>query len=293
MKLSNKYFPYPVITYYYNDYSNSIFDCEMQVSRNINTLEFLFNITNTDNVLCSMLSSGDVEYVIHFECPQTSYRNIIKSDNSIIINSILENKLQGKLYICVLIVAKKDIRGYSNDNFNLDYNGFSFDFKRGSIMGVSKEFEVPVIKNVEEFEKVPSIFVIAKDMSSDTSGMKIELGENKIKIFLNESDFSMYNLYSKSPEYSNIVNCILILPALVYTFNYIKNELDCSEDDLASYRWYQVIEHALEKKGLELNKELLHRMESYELAQKILDLPVERAFKSISTISTLNEEEEN
>lgn len=292
MKLTNKYFPYPIISNNHNDYSGSTFACDMQVSRNINALDFTFNIVIDDNKICSMLEDGKVEYVFHFECVETTYRDIICSNQSSVTKSILENKLKGNVSICVLLVAKEDIKDYTNENFNSDYDGFSFDIKRGTIIGIGGEFEVPIHKDTEEFEKIPSIFIIAKDSSTETDGMKIELSGDKIKIFLNESDFGMYASYINSPEATKIVGCILILPALIYTFDYIKRVSSDSDGDFVSSRWYQAIEFALKKKGVELNNDLLGRMESYELAQKLLDLPIGRAFQSISTLTTCVEDEE-
>lgn len=292
MKLTNKYFPYPIISNNHNDYSGSTFSCDIQVSRNINAVDFTFNMIIDDNKICSMLEDGKVEYVVHFECTETAYRDIICSSQSSITKSILENKLKGNLSICVLLVVKEDITDYTNDNFNSDYDGFSFDIKRGAIIGIGGEFDVPIHKDTEEFEKIPSIFIIAKDSSAETDGMKIELSGDKIKIFLNESDFGMYASYINSPEATKIVGCILILPALIYTFDYIKRVSSDSDGDFVSSRWYQAIEFALKKKGLELNNDLLGRMESYELAQKLLDLPIGRAFQSISTLTTCVEDEE-
>lgn len=55
-----------------------------------------------------LIDEGEAEYVIHIECSYTSYRTVIKTDESEIQKRIPEHKLNGKVAICTFIVAKRD-----------------------------------------------------------------------------------------------------------------------------------------------------------------------------------------
>ena len=56
-------------------------------------------------------------------------------------------------------------------------------------------------------------------------------------------------------------------------------------------RWLKSIKRTLNKNNMTLNEELLDTIPSFELAQKFLDLPVNRAFDALVSMDTTDEEE--
>lgn len=85
-----------------------------------------------------------------------------------------------------------------------------------------------------------------------------------------------------------VLHSILIVPTLIYTFEKLKSEGTIEYEDL---RWYKSIERTLKKHNLTLNAELLENTPSFELAQKSLDLPIDRALEALTTQDMADEEE--
>ena len=56
-------------------------------------------------------------------------------------------------------------------------------------------------------------------------------------------------------------------------------------------RWFKSIKRTLNKNNMILNEELLDTIPSFELAQKSLDLPINRAFDTLVSMDTTDEEE--
>ena len=85
-----------------------------------------------------------------------------------------------------------------------------------------------------------------------------------------------------------VLHSMLIVPTLIFTFERLKSEGISEYEDL---RWYKSIERALKKHNLTLDAELLENTPSFELAQKSLDLPIDRALDALAIQDTADEEE--
>ena len=80
MDIKYKMFPYPVLGELYNDYKNSkiLDDIHYQKVGK----EIIFKLRcYTDNIeLRQLITQQKASYTFHIECPQTSYRNIVKTN---------------------------------------------------------------------------------------------------------------------------------------------------------------------------------------------------------------------
>lgn len=113
MDIKYKMFPYPVLGELYNDYKNSkILDdiYYQKVGK-----EIIFKLRcYTDNIeLRQLITQQKASYTFHIECPQTSYRNIVKTnkeENNLIIEILpkisLSNDIIKDREILVFMLSK-------------------------------------------------------------------------------------------------------------------------------------------------------------------------------------------
>jgi|GEM_PF-6941000 len=73
----------------------------------------------------------------------------------------------------------------------------------------------------------------------------------------------------------------------------IRKELkkDFDENDFVDYKWFRALRKIFEKNNQSLNKDLLENELSIDLAQKILNYPIERAFNSLKDENDGDDEE--
>ena len=76
---------------------------------------------------------------------------------------------------------------------------------------------------------------------------------------------------------------MIIIPALIYTFETLRRE---GTSEYEYRRWYKSIERALRKNEMELNNDLLESIPSFEIAQKLLDLPIDNALEALVSHDT-------
>jgi hypothetical protein len=288
MDIRYKFFPYPVLSSFSDDYINCKFITDIKAVRDIKDIVFYLNVFMNNTELQTLISTNKIEYVFHIECSQTSYRAIVSTADLENIKRIPENKLNGKVTICSFIVAKENLKSYTNNMFNSDYGNLVFNIEKGSILAIGGQTNVEIVKETEELSKIPSIFSIIRLDTDENAGMKFELGRDKITIQLANETFYKYKNSISMPIFQPVLHSMIIMPALIYVFETLKN---AGIEEYEAYRWFKAIERILKKSNIELNSSTLDNKPSYELAQRLLDLPVDRALKSLLNVGTEDEEE--
>ena len=288
MDIRHRLYPYPVLSDTTDDYVDSSYSMDLEVTKGIRELCFKISLKLENKQIQQMIYEGLAEYVIHIECSYTAYRTVIKTDNTIIEKSIPDHKLNGTVAVCAFIVAKTSLPAYYNSCFNEDYDGMSFHLHRGNIIAIGGQTNIKVIKEVEELSKIPSIFTICRNAEDIDDSMKIEITGEKIVIVLCNKSFGNYKMLTEMPQMLPVLHSMLIVPTLIFTFERLKSEGTNEYEDL---RWYKSIERALKKHNLTLDAELLENTPSFELAQKSLDLPIDRALDALAIQDIADEEE--
>lgn len=277
MRVKYKLFPYPVLCLDTDDYKKNQFEVDFDIAKDIHQICFQFQVNLEDGLLKEMLEQEQVKLVYHIECPKTLYRQIHCTKNLQHEVSIDEKQLNGKVDICCFIVAAKDLVNYCNDNFNEDYQDVSFEILKGNILGFYNLPRMDFTKNTEELSKISSIFsVIRKEAAEE--GMEIELTGDKIKVCLGNDAFMQYKNFAKTSDYQSMMHATLIFPSLLYALDMIMKD---GEEDYQEYRWFKAIDQMLSASNKSLNKETIEQMTSYKLAQKLLNLPINRALSNM------------
>lgn len=273
MRIKDKLFPYPVLCIYTDDYIDNKFDVDIKAQRDIHDIKISLNVSLNDKVLIDMIKNSAAEIVFHVECSKTFFRKIYISNNMKNVISIPEQNLNGNVEVCCFILAKKNINGYDNKNFSEDYKGITFDIKKGNILAYYNLPLINITKDTEELGKVSSIFsILRKDSKNEP--MEFDLNGDKIKICLCTDEFNKYRECAGAQSYQPILHAIIILPALIYALDMISKN---GVEEYFDYRWFKSIEKILQRDNLELNKDTIDEKVSFNLAQKLLNYPVNRA----------------
>lgn len=287
MDIRYKLYPYPVLSSFSDDYIDCSFISDIKVVRDIRDIVIKMNVIMDNVELQNLIKLNKAEYLFHIECSQTSYRSILKTSYTENIKRISESKLNGKVSICSFIVAKENIPDYKNSKLNKDYGNMVFNISKGSILGIGGQTNIDITKEMDEMSKIPSIFSILRRDVNDNEGMQIDINGDKIKIWLVNEDFYNYKNVCNMPSYLPVLHSMIILPTLLYTFEILKQN---GTDEYESYRWYKSIDRTLKKSKLSLDNECLESIPTYQLSQKLLDLPIKRALSSMVNIGEEDED---
>ena len=290
MEIKYKLYPYPVLWNKNDDYKMpSEFSAEIKTEENFKNTKLKIKFFLKDKEIEKLIRENKAEYVVHIEGTRTYFRDFISTRETEITYDLKDRDILGKLEINFFILAKQDIRGYRNDNFNEDYSSEVFNLKKGNIIAIADGYRFDIEKNDDELGKISSIFSICKKETVEQTGMTVDMSYEKIRIGLNITDYVNYSQLSQNPNKVDSVNSIIIFPALIYIFEQLKK--DFTETDYTEYKWFRALENIFKKNGQELNKELLENEISIDLAQRVLNYPIERAFNSLTNEDEGDDEE--
>jgi hypothetical protein len=290
MEIKYRLYPYPVLWNKNDDYKKpSKFLVEIEAKENFKNIKLKINFLLKDKEIENLIKENKAEYVVHIEATSTYFRELISTREAEINYDLKDNDILGRLQMSFFILAKEDILDYKNSNFNEDYSGESFNLKKGNIIAIADSYRFDIEKNDDNLEKVSSIFSICQKETVEQTGMTVDMNSDKIRIALNKTDYINYHQLSQNSNNINIINSIIILPALIFIFEQLKKDFD--ENDFSDYKWFRALGKIFEKNNQSLNKELLENQLSIDLAQRILNYPIERAFNSLKDENDGDDEE--
>ena len=299
MKITNRLFSYPVLCDDKDDlryevgehllnlftvrfpYSRFIVDAELPVN-DIYNINMNFDVFTDCFELQNLIDTGYAEYLIHLECAATAFRTAIASSVQQISCHIPINKVNGIMDRTVFIVLRRDIEDFTCADWNDDFDNIKISLPKGSILAYKNLLPLNIQKQYEEFKNTSSMFRVHKLPEDMEKPIDINLDKDNIYIGLNAAEYDLYNRYCKMTDIQPLLNSLIILPALVYIIDEIRQEMV----DYTNRKWYKsLIKNNLENEIYDSNKK------SIELAQKIMELPIGKALGSISNLYSTNIED--
>lgn len=271
-------YTHPVLAAGRDDYKTAKFSAELSYrSDAANNLVVDVNFFTDCAELKRLIDDRDAEYLLHAECPPTSYREIFSSATENFSCKIPLDRVKKHLDCLALIVLGKDIKNFSCADWNEDFSRLQFNLQKGSVLAYQNFRPLPLPDDPNDFKTSNSIFSVHKKFSDDAP-FDVEMTAEKIKIGLNAKDFALYRRYCSRPEMQPILNAMIILPTLVYVFEELKLE---ETPDHGADAWFLSLRAAYRRRGLNFD-ELIDTEDSLKLAQEVMSLPINVALENIS-----------
>jgi hypothetical protein len=294
MEIRHKLYPYPVLSYFSDDYVDSCFTVAIVPKRDGYNIRIDFIAELINDGLVQLLSEEKVKIVYHLECAQTGFRTALTT-NTWEYSYVISNKqVVGRLQVCPFIIAVTDLPEYVNEKFHDDYRGFKFSIEAGCVMAVNGQVNIDIEKDISDLSNTPSVFSIIKNDDVTVLGMVVEMNYKKLVIKIPEQDF--YNFRSVKDEViiQSVLNSLVIIPALTYVLEEVV-KLDANgKYELSSYAWYRAVKKALSTRfNCDIDSDRFSECNMLVLAQKLIDTPLTLALHTLSSgYGNTNEEEE-
>lgn len=271
MIYNNREYPHPVLGL--DDAVSGNFNIHLSVKAGKDTIriEPIFNLDNDD--LNILILNDEAVFTTQVYCRSTMYRNIFKSNNSvsekiIIPTSDLRNEVQLDFFVC----ASKYIKDYYNSQAHSDYENFTFNINVGEIIAYGGQAIFHANKTPEELKAISSFMQIDK-YDVDNGPIQNFYDGEKIIIRLSVNDYDKYLDIAGNQYAEQLLHSAVVLPALMDAIN----EVNAETGEFSHYGWYRILQGLIEEKG-NGNDNPLHT------GQKILDNPLNRAFKTIDNL---------
>lgn len=287
MEIKNRLFPYPVLSAENDDYVNCSFNIKTNMTEEVTDLVLTFDVELVNNEELSLLiRDGYADVIVHIECSSTAYRTVVGITGNKRAFRLPKSRVNNEVYLVGMIVAKKDIKGFSSANLNEDYGSEPIDFQKGSILAYRNLPKFLIAKNYEELAGDNTFFTIIKRTSlegAEQLPVTYELNASKIQIIVDEKTYDEYIKYHNNPLMEPITNTLLVMPAIAYMVETLR---DYGYDHpFKTLFWYQKFKKACKLQGIDFEQDIIDSdKSSLEIAQEMLRYPIGRAFESLSRV---------
>lgn len=276
MKLKADLFPYPVLNTAMDDYANNdAFSSRIEWEQlSLSKIKLSISFRLEDKEIQYLIESEKAVYAVHLEGISSSYRRLflVPNKHEDIEITLSAEEVAGKIEVNFMILANNKILDYKNSNFNSDYFPDDYVVRRldkGDIIAFDTMAELNIEYSNKENPGAKSMIRVAM---WEEDFMNVDLEGDVIKVNLPEKSYNAYFKLSNSDKIKEkLLLVAIVLPSLTFTIEQIKS----NPGDWSSRKWYEALENLLDKLGITMME--LGERDSMEVAQKLLDMPLEKA----------------
>ncbi len=233
-------YPYPLIRDHVEDYRTTVFTGELAV--NLQPDGYLirpdFKINNDD--IAKLISQNVLTYAIEVQSPATWYRKLYRVlDNAPI--KLEPSFLHERVELTPCIVAAEPIKGFSNSDFEDEYQGIAFDIKAGDVIAIGESRRFDALYQNDVIKNGSSIVNISG--GDDLKEIVCDFSSNLIEITLPADQYQDYKECGYDRAKYKTLNAILTIPAIVEAIGYIYNDNENPDatSGFESKAWYKTI----------------------------------------------------
>ena len=288
MQLGNRLFPYPVLNNakeLSQFKESSSFELKMALSESGEIIKTRSNVvlkdihfSINDETLLALYNDKKIKCYLIVE----SSASIKRYKKEITMNSqtfeLPLGDFKDDVYISAYLIALCDIDEYRSNAFDEDYKDYSFDIKKYDILAADDGFKFVIDRNLDEDNKVSSVFVIAKSIANQKT-INYEMNADKIYIYLPSEQREKYDQLKVDSRWNDIFFSMIAIPVLASCFSDLKNKYNYDGDDAPDingiyeeYRWFKSVMKSYKKEtGKDLDGEIFSSINSMDLAQIVLN----------------------
>jgi hypothetical protein len=289
MKIVDKNYPYPVMDRRRDDIAPFGLNWNINVRNDKTNYYFDYSFTLQNETVEKLMTEDKACFVLHIECSSTFYRKAFKIgtkegfEGTITIHG---DNLIGRVDISIFVCADSQIAEYAPEGMHTDYEGFHFELAKGDFVAVGDTHSQSFFKEYDPIKKVSSIIEFIKDDDNKTGPITVEFNANKIRALVPQKLYVSYLELKEDPCKANTISTMLVLPVLMEGLQFLKDNLQREEEDISglrSLRWFRSVEKKLE--DIQFN---IRENSAYIAAQKLLEMPYERASKELTGLSAVS-----
>lgn len=285
MKYKNVSLPYPVLGIYDDVYPLLEDGCVHMDDPVKTAIEYRFGITLTqrNRDITSLIENGKAEYACEITCKDTFLRKCFHSSTPRFDISLDRKEVCGHIDFQCYVAAKENIPHYTNNDFNEDYYGFSFDLEVGDLLVI---FPLAWWNTDIKYDKLyaAGTFMQIVEAAEGVEKTWFNLDEQRILIEMPHDLFVQYQRIGNS--FPEVIHSSLVHNALVYALS------NLGEYQEKGKLWADSLMARMEDPQLQ-QYDLSDMAQVYQVADILLQDPYKRLLDSLERVVESHNEEED
>ncbi|EIM05909.1 hypothetical protein A1A1_13847 [Planococcus antarcticus DSM 14505] len=272
MKIAEKLFPYPVLTYFDDAIEGSYVIEELSATLDADkkhyTIQGKFVLNNED--IQELINQRKAIFILHFECSKTRYRKPYQFFSNNFEIKISTSMLDGSVEMQPVIISKEAVLDYANSQAHKDYEGLATTINVGEILAVAEPCEFMANKSQDSLKNFPSIFSISKNVQNPNKSMDLSTeSDQKIRILLSEQNYKFYKASVNNSINEPILASMILFPAILN----LLRDFEYGTKDLEDTDWFPAIKRRVEECGYNFD-DITWEKEALEIAQQVIGDPL-------------------
>lgn len=285
MKLTDKYYGYPVISPISDDYDGE-FSVKINTYLDEENQELLININvNLENEdIRNLLEKGKIKIVLHLEESRTCFREIFEFETLNHQIKLPIGKVRENIEVCTFLIVKEKIE-FEPKSVHEFYKSNKIIYEPYQTIGIGNMQNVEISKEVDEIKDSSSIFSIIPDKTGTEKIIRLELREERIVIIMPNSDYNLYYRLMGQNKLKNrhkeILLSNIVMPIMVEVLQMLKDQKNLYEEKI----WFKSLVQAYADKNIDfLQKLSQENFSPYYYAQLIFDSIISKSLNQLDTI---------
>lgn len=274
MLITYREYPYPVLSYFNDDYNDKEFKSNINYEVENGMLKLIIDLELTSETLKHLIENNKAIFVAHIECKNTRYRKKYTTNSNQFKIAISQEEINEDVEVLLMIVSKTNMNNFASEEFNEDFKGIEFTIEKGDILAIDTNKIINIQKDDDGLKKSPSIFSISS-LDNNKESLNWEAGSEKILIILSKDNFEKYKSINNNPKFKSVLATLIVLPVIT--------EIICKfeelEEEFEDSRWFRVLQKQLVKLGI--NTDAMGSGQAVAIAQKILPGLLEKSLINI------------
>ncbi len=262
-------YPYPVVREYADDYTETKFIGDLEVHLETDGYKVITDFEINNREIQDLIKNDKCTYALEVQCVSTWYRKLYQISQGATINLDPE-MIHERVELTPCIVAKQEIKKFTNDDFVQEYQGIAYNLNVGDIIGIGQKRTFDALYENDIIKNGSSIVDIVGD--NTIHEIKYDFSQSTIKILLPRQEYENYKICGYSKSKYKILNAVIVVPVLVEAIGIIaidENNQD-KPGDYQNCAWYKTIVVNLKRYAENKENEYRQLLEKPFLAVEIL-----------------------
>lgn len=252
MKLTDKYFGYPVISPISDDYEGLFsVDIHTQLDESNQELIIHTNVHLDNKDIKQLVEKGKASIVLHLEESKTCYREIYIINNQTNRLVISVGKFRENIEVSSFVIANEKIE-FEPESVHSFYKMSRIIYEPYQTIGIALPQSIEISKEVDEIKNSSSIFSIIPDKTGLQKYMKVELREERVVIIMPNEDYILYHRLMRQNLVKNnhkeILLSNIVMPIMVEVLQTLQEQYTIYEDKI----WFKSLVAAYKEMSIDI-----------------------------------------
>lgn len=269
MKIKDRDYPHPVLTFFNDDYKKCRFYQNITLEKDGEIIKLRVRSDLRSKTLKKLINEKKASYMLHIECIRSRFRKKYIFQENIKELEIDSSLVDDCVEVVLFVIANEKIEDFYSEEFNKYFENIHFEIDKGDILAVTNQQKINVNKNQIGVKKASSIFNFKISEKKDEM-LSWEANDKFIDIKIYKDYFNEFKINIGSGA-ECILGSMFIAPVLTEILTEMKFDEEKYEDEY----WAESLKSLLLRLNLDLNNEICISNVVNKILEEIVDKSIE------------------